>query len=229
MKTIHLLLAAIVAAATTSATSASPAIEHRPAELGLPDFAAPPRIDPPYWDGTCDHNRLLDIEEYGAWYQCVAIHVYYPIPREDGEAIYPQWIAVPKCQGNVDSPFKSCLPIGFDNVTIGVHRRHADGTITCDGYTMQGETDCIEACRTTPADCLPHQVFNENTCKCECDFGIDAAACYGRHTFNKESCVCECKQSEPCDSDLDIFDTELCRCVPFDFSHIELDFDMRTP
>ena len=112
-----------------------------------------------------------------------------------GEALfYPYNVLVNKCSGSCNTldnhMSKICVPKVIKNVNIKVYNF----------LMMLNETrnvlwheSCKSVCRLNSSVCNNKQIWNDDTCRCDCneDFA-DVMNCAKGYTWNPSTCECQC-------------------------------------
>ena len=112
-----------------------------------------------------------------------------------GEPVYyPYKVMINKCSGScneIDDPMaKSCVPDVTKNVNMKVYN-----LLMCANETKNAvwHKSCKCVCRLTSAVCNSKQIWNSDTCSCDCneDF-VDKMVCEKGCIWNPSICPCEC-------------------------------------
>ena len=112
-----------------------------------------------------------------------------------GEALfYPYNVLVNKCSGScntLDNPMtKLCVPNVIKRVNMQVYNFLMRLNETRD-VLWQESCKCV--CKLNSSVCNNKQIWNDDTCRCDCneDF-IAIISCDKRYTWNPSTCECQC-------------------------------------
>ena len=112
-----------------------------------------------------------------------------------GEALfYPYNVLVDKCSGSfdtLDNPMsKICIPKIIKNVNMKVYNFLMRLNET---RNVLWHESCKCVCRLNSSVCNSKQIWNSDTCRCDCneDFA-DIINCTKGYTWNPSTCACEC-------------------------------------
>ena len=135
--------------------------------------------------------------------ECVSVVNQKCMPRpkilnvnEDiGEALfYPYDVLVNKCSGScdtLDNPMsKICVPIIIKNVNMEVYNFLMRLNET---RNVLWHESCKYVCRLNSSVCNSKQIWNSDTCRCDCnkDFA-GVVSCDKGYTWNPSTCECQC-------------------------------------
>ena len=107
---------------------------------------------------------------------------------------YPYSLKINKCSGScnyINHPFaKLCVPDITKNINIKLYNLLAQVNET--RHVLWHET-CKCICRLSSTVCNNKQIWNKNTCTCECnDNFVDKINCKEGYMWNPTTCSCEC-------------------------------------
>ena len=112
-----------------------------------------------------------------------------------GEALFhPYNVLVDKCSGSfdtLDNPMsKICIPKIIKNVNMKVYNFLMRLNET---RNVLWHESCKCVCRLNSSVCNSKQIWNSDTCRCDCneDFA-DIINCTKGYTWNPSTCACEC-------------------------------------
>ena len=112
-----------------------------------------------------------------------------------GEALfYPYIVLVDKCSGSFDTldnhMSKICIPKIIKNVNMKVYNFLMRLNET---RNVLWHESCKCVCRLNSSVCNSKQIWNSDTCRCDCneDFA-DIINCTKGYTWNPSTCACEC-------------------------------------
>ena len=112
----------------------------------------------------------------------------------DEPVYYPYNFMINKCSGScndINDPMaKLCVPDVIKNVNMKVYNLLMRANET-KNVVYHGSCKCV--CRLTSAVCNSKQIWNSDTCSCDCneDF-VDKMVCEKRYMWNPSTCACEC-------------------------------------
>ena len=112
-----------------------------------------------------------------------------------GEPVYyPYNVMINKCSGScndINGPMtKLCIPDVTKNVNMKVHNLLIRANET---KNVVWHESCKCVCRLTSAVCNSKQIWNSDTCSCDCneDF-VDKMVCEKGYMWNPSTCACGC-------------------------------------
>ena len=112
-----------------------------------------------------------------------------------GELVYyPYNVMINKCSGScndINDPMaKLCVPDVTKNVNMMFYNLLMRANET---KNVVRHESCKCACRLTSAVCNSRQIWNSDTCSCDCneDF-VDKMVCEKGYMWNPSTCACEC-------------------------------------
>lgn len=169
---------------------------------------------------TKSKKQLKEVEDAQlAAHRCMIRDVAVKVPEPEDfitEAIFPSHIVVPRCSGVcVSSAGLTCHPKKKPKiVSHDVVLYNANGSQVCRQIQLEHHKGpCKCSCQQSEADCLPHQVWYEDTCQCGCARTDSAAKHYcaldANRQWSDESCSCVCKMTCPHATELD---PDTCTC-----------------
>ena len=154
-------------------------------------------------------TKILDIHKYlfniikTKALECVSVVNQKCTPRPKildvnegvGEALfYPYNVLVNKCSGNcntLDDPMaKLCVPNIIKRGNMEVYNLLMRLNET---RNVLWHESCKCICRLNSSVCNSKQIWNSDTCRCDCneDF-VGIISCYKEYTWNPSTCACEC-------------------------------------
>ena len=112
-----------------------------------------------------------------------------------GEALlYPHNVLVNKCSGScntLDNPMsKICVPKVIKNVNIKVY---SFLMMLNETRNVLWDESCRCVCKFSSPVCNIKQIWNSNTCRCDCNEDFAGIInCTKRYTWNLSTCECQC-------------------------------------
>ena len=111
-----------------------------------------------------------------------------------GEALfYPYNVLVNKCSGSctaLDAPMgKLCVPNIFKRVNMKVYNFLMRLNET---RNVLWHESCKCVCRLNSSVCNSKQIWNSDTCKCDCNEDFAGMTCNKGYMWNPSTCACEC-------------------------------------
>ena len=135
--------------------------------------------------------------------ECVSVTNQECMPRPKildvnegvGEALfYPYNVLVNKCSGScntLDDPFaKMCVPNIIKRVNMEVYNFLMRFNET---RNVLWHESCKCVCRLNPSVCNSKQLWNSDTCRCDCNEDFASIInCTKRDTWSRSTCECQC-------------------------------------
>ena len=115
----------------------------------------------------------------------------------DEPVYYPYNVMINKCSGScndINDPMaKLCVPEVIKNLNMKVYNLLMRANET---KNVVWHESCKCVCRLTSAVCNSKQIWNSDTCSCDCneDF-VDKMVCEKGYMWNPSICTCECDMS----------------------------------
>lgn len=142
-----------------------------------------------------------------------------PVTRSFGQHIFPSCAWVKRCSGCLCNDLMTCKPAKTRAKTVDFYR--IDGhTFNPDNITITEHAQCACRCIKSSSSCTAaRQVWNENTCGCDCKpaYQEHNLNCRGVSKYDSRTCSCICPRAhESCPLGWMWSDVK-CRCVVIRF------------
>jgi len=169
--------------------------------------------------------------------ECMPRPAVISTSRIDAE-YFPYFVNLHRCEGSQNKTpplLKKCVADKEEKLTISAESITTGRRVE---LVVVNHTSCKAECAGNRNECKPPAHFDEQSCKCICDLGIngpDEKRCSDpRKEWKKNSCGCVCKQKQNCSNRREYFDENSCSCrckawkLKGDCSYNSLDFDAST-
>lgn len=135
----------------------------------------------------------------------------YPIPIEtDPELhnLYPSTVMLQRCHGNYGGSLLHCESKENTAFDLTVYNLLESGPTT---IPLFNHTKCQLVCSIGPEQCNQYEVWNGNSCKCDCP-SQKGDQCTELQYWDRKSCKCKCMVSPSYCGLLKEWDESTCQC-----------------